>query len=116
MIGNSIFQWRPRALRHSEVMQAYAGCLDTRKSTTEYVFLVVVWLHHGASRRQKAAATATMDAEYMAAANAAKEVTWLRWFISDLRIPGMYIKKVTLCIDNNAAKFKLFVFFWIRIY
>ncbi|KZZ88211.1 hypothetical protein BBO_09576 [Beauveria brongniartii RCEF 3172] len=44
-----------------------------------------------------------MDAEYNAAAEAAKEAVWIRNFINDLRIPGVHIDTVPLYIDNNSA-------------
>ena len=44
-----------------------------------------------------------MDAEYIAAAKAAKEAVWIRGFINDLKIPKCYIKSIPLYIDSNAA-------------
>ena len=44
-----------------------------------------------------------MDAEYNAAAEAAKEAVWIRNFINDLRIPGVHIDTVPIYIDNNSA-------------
>lgn len=44
-----------------------------------------------------------MDAEYVACAEAAKEAMWIRNFINDLRIPGVYVDRVPLYIDNNSA-------------
>ena len=44
-----------------------------------------------------------MDAEYIARAEAAKEVVWIRNFINILRILGVYIDTVPLYIDNNSA-------------
>jgi hypothetical protein len=55
----------------------YAGDLDTRKSTTAYV-----WLMHGGavswhSVLQPTVALSTAEAEYMAAAGAAREALWM---------------------------------------
>lgn len=55
------------------------------------------------SQRQKTVATSTMDAEYIACAEAAKEAVWIRNFINDLRIPGVHINTVPLYIDSNSA-------------
>jgi len=48
-------------------------------------------------------ATSTMDAEYIAGAEAAKEAVWIQNFINDLRIPGIHIDSIPLYIDNNSA-------------
>lgn len=48
-------------------------------------------------------ATSTMDTEYIAGAEAAKEAVWIRNFINDLRIPRVHIDTVPLYIDNNSA-------------
>jgi len=81
----------------------FAGCEDSRRSTTGWVFTLaggpVCW----SSQRQKTVATSTMDAEYNAAAEAAKEAVWIRNFINDLRIPRVHIDSVPLYIDNNSA-------------
>ena len=64
----------------------YAGDLDTRKSTTGYV-----WLMHGGavswrSVLQPTVALSTAEAEYMAAAGAAREALWLRKLLHDLGV------------------------------
>ncbi|KAJ4865181.1 reverse transcriptase (RNA-dependent DNA polymerase) domain-containing protein [Trichoderma breve] len=80
----------------------FAGCQDTRRSTSGYIFLLggcpVSWT----SQRQKSMATATMDAEYMAASDACKEAVWMRQFVNDLRVLP-FIDHIPLYIDNNAA-------------
>lgn len=88
---------------HGFVDADYAGCPDTRRSTTGWVFLIggspVSWC----SQRQRTVSYATTDAEYIAAAEAAKEAVWLKGFINDLRIPKIHVECVPLYIDNNAA-------------
>ncbi|KAJ9506890.1 hypothetical protein QJQ45_002417 [Haematococcus lacustris] len=64
----------------------FAGDLDTRRSTTGFVFTM-----HGAavswsSRRQPTVAVSTTEAEYMAASAAAKEAMWLRVLLADLSV------------------------------
>jgi len=62
----------------------YAGDLDTRRSTTGYVFTfngaAVSWT----SKRQPSVAHSTTESEYIAAATAAKEAVWLSRLITDL--------------------------------
>ena len=81
----------------------FAGCEDSRKSTTGWVFTLAGGPISWSSQRQKTVATSTLDAEYIASAEAAKEAVWIRGFINDLRIPGIYVKSVPLSIDSNSA-------------
>ena len=81
----------------------FAGCEDSRKSTTGWVFTLAGGPVSWASQRQKTVATSTMDAEYIAGTEAAKEAVWIRNFINDLQIPGVYIDTIPLYIDNNSA-------------
>jgi ribonuclease HI len=78
----------------------YAGDLDTRKSTTGYVFI----LHGGAvcwsSRLQPTVAVSTAEAEYMAAASAVKEALWLRKLLAVFHID---FTPVEVFSDNQAA-------------
>ena len=81
----------------------WAGCHDTRRSTTGWVFTlggcVIAW----ASRRQKSVALSTCEAEYIAAAEAAKEAIWLLSLLKELNVPGIPQDAIKLHIDNNAA-------------
>jgi hypothetical protein len=74
--------------------------MDTRRSTTGYVYL----LHGGAiswsSRRQATVAASTTEAEYMAAAAATKEAVWLRKLLKDL---GINAGTVNIMADNQSA-------------
>ena len=78
----------------------YAGDIDTRRSTTGYVFL----LHGGAiswsSHLQKTVAASTTEAEYMAAAASTKEALWLRNLLSDF---GVNTTPVMIYGDNQAT-------------
>lgn len=81
----------------------FARCEHSRRSTTGWVFTLAGGLVSWSSQRQKTVATSTMDAEYTASAEATKEAVWIRNFINDLRIRGVHIDSVPLCIDNNSA-------------
>jgi hypothetical protein len=45
----------------------------------------------------------TIDIEYIIGIEATKEAVWIRNFINNLRILGVYINIVPLYIDNNSA-------------
>ncbi|KAJ0771566.1 putative RNA-directed DNA polymerase [Helianthus annuus] len=79
----------------------YAGDLNTRRSTTGYVFLFgsspVSWC----SKRQPTVSLSTTEAEYRAAAMAAQECAWLVQLLGDLNQVVNY--KVRLLCDNMSA-------------
>ena len=81
----------------------WAGCLDSRKSTTGYVFILAGAPISWSSKRQQIIAISTMDAEYIAATEAAKDAVWIRNFINDLAIPEYFVGSIPLYIDNNSA-------------
>ena len=62
--------------------------IDSKKSTSRYVFTfgggAISW-----SVKQSSIADSTMEAEYIAASETAKDVVWLRNFLMDLGVvPG----------------------------
>ncbi len=78
----------------------YAGDLDTRRSTTGFVFILhggaITWL----SKRQSTVAASTTEAEFIAAAQATKEALWLRLLLSDL---GVQVNTFQIMADNQSA-------------
>ncbi|KAE8684070.1 hypothetical protein F3Y22_tig00111154pilonHSYRG00007 [Hibiscus syriacus] len=78
----------------------YAGDLDNRRSTTGYVFTLgggpICWK----SIVQSIVALSTTEAEYMAAAEAAKEALWLTGLVKEL---GVQQGGVQLLCDNQSA-------------
>jgi hypothetical protein len=55
----------------------FAGCPDTRRSTSGYIFKLANCAISWRSRKQKSVATSTPEAEYMALAFAVKHYLWL---------------------------------------
>jgi hypothetical protein len=78
----------------------YAGDLDTRRSTTGYVFLMGNTAISWSSRRQHTVAASTAEAEYMSASAATKEALWLRTLLADLQRP---LGTVTIHADNQSC-------------
>ena len=77
-----------------------AGDVDTRKSTTGYVYTLggtaVSWV----SRLQKIVALSTTEVEYVAVTDAGKEMVWLQGFLEEL---GQRQKKGILHSDSQTA-------------
>lgn len=81
----------------------YAGCADTRRSTTGWIFMLANGPISWSSQRQRTVALSTTDAEYVAAAEAAKEAIWIKGFINNLRLKSLKVDSVPLYEDNNGA-------------
>eukprot|EP00879_Flechtneria_rotunda_P000030 GHRR01000048.1.p1 GENE.GHRR01000048.1~~GHRR01000048.1.p1 ORF type:complete len:438 (+),score=38.22 GHRR01000048.1:151-1464(+) len=82
----------------------FAGDVDTRRSTTGYVFMrnggAISW----SSKLQPTVAVSTAEAEYMAAASAAKEALWLRKLVFDF---GKEVSQPVVIHSDNQAALKL---------
>ncbi|GLC47439.1 hypothetical protein PLESTM_002074400 [Pleodorina starrii] len=78
----------------------YAACVDTRRSTTGYVFLNAGGAVSWSSRLQPTVATSTAEAEYMASGSACKEALWFRHLARDLKLG---VSSVPIKCDNQAA-------------
>ena len=98
-----VYQGKKGLSLNGYVDSDFAGCEDSRKSTTGWVFTMAGGPVSWKSQRQKTVATSTLDAEYVAAAEAAKEAVWIRNFVNDLKIPGIHVGEVPLHIDCNSA-------------
>jgi hypothetical protein len=78
----------------------YAGDLDTRRSTTGFVFTLGGGAISWSSRLQPTVAVSTAEAEYMAAASAVKEALWLKKLFGTF---GTDVAPVHMFSDNQAA-------------
>jgi hypothetical protein len=78
----------------------YAGDLDDRRSTTGYVFTLTGGPICWKSMIQSTVAMSTTEAEYMAAAEAAKEALWLTGLVKEL---GIQQGGVPLYCDSQSA-------------
>ena len=76
---------------------------DSRKSTSGSIFTlgggVVVWR----SIKQSSIVDSTMESEYIAACEAAKESVWLKKFYTDLKIVPNMEKPLVLYCDNSGV-------------
>ncbi|RVW35720.1 Retrovirus-related Pol polyprotein from transposon RE1 [Vitis vinifera] len=79
----------------------YVGDHDTRRSITEYVFMLGSGAISWCSKRQPIVSLSTTEAEYRAAAMATQESTWLIRLMNDLHQLVDYA--VPLYCDNQSA-------------
>ena len=83
----------------------FAGCVDSRKSTSCYIFKVVDGVVSWRSAKQTLTATSTMEAEFVSCFEASSHGVWLKSFISGLRIVDSISRPLKLYCDNSAAVF-----------
>ena len=76
---------------------------DFRKSTSGCVFTLGGGAISWRSVKQSCIADSTMEAEYVAACEAAKEAVWLKKFLFDLGVVRMEQILITLFCDNSGA-------------
>lgn len=81
----------------------FSQCSDTRRSVSGYLLTMsggpVSWM----SRRQNVVALSTTEAEYMAASDAARHVSWLKTFLFDVYF--QITTSIAFYIDNTSAIF-----------
>ncbi|XP_050284947.1 secreted RxLR effector protein 161-like [Quercus robur] len=77
--------------------------LDFRSSTSGYVFTLGGRAISWRSVKQSCIANSTMEADYVAACEVAKEVVWLKKFLFDLGVMRIEKVPITLFCDNIGA-------------
>ncbi|XP_059285644.1 secreted RxLR effector protein 161-like [Lycium ferocissimum] len=80
----------------------HGGCVDTRKSTFGYLFLLAEGAISWKSAKQSVIATSTMEAEFVACFEATIHALWLRNFISGLGVVDTITKPLKIYCDNLA--------------
>ena len=76
---------------------------DGSKSTSGYVFTLSGGAISWRSIKQSCTADSTMEAEYVAAAEAAKEAVWLRKFLLELGVVPVARNPIVMYCDNSGA-------------
>jgi len=87
---------------HGYVDSDFAGDVDSRRSTTDYIFTMKSRAVSWVSRLQKTVALCTTEAEYVAATKACKELIWLKDFLKEL---GKEHVSPLLHSDSQSAKY-----------
>ena len=75
---------RPTLLEVIPTIHQHGGCLESRKSTSGYVFQICGGAVSWSSRKQTVVATSSCEAEFIALCEACKEASWLRSIVSDV--------------------------------
>lgn len=79
----------------------YAGDIDSRKSTSGYMFMLSNGIIGWASERQKSVALSTTESEYVAASTAIREMVWLQHLLKELQPKDVW--QPNLYMDNESA-------------
>ncbi|KAL0462713.1 UNVERIFIED_CONTAM: Retrovirus-related Pol polyprotein from transposon TNT 1-94 [Sesamum latifolium] len=83
----------------------FVGCVDSRKSTSGYIFMIASGAVSWRSAKQTLIATSTMKAEFVSCFEATSHGVWLKSFISGLRIMDSISRPLRIYSDNSAAVF-----------
>eukprot|EP00253_Pinus_taeda_P009013 PITA_09013 len=83
----------------------FAGCVDSRKSTSGYIFMMASRDVSWRSAKQTLIATSTMEAEIVSCFEATLHGVWLKSFIFGLRVMDSISKPLRIYCDNSSAVF-----------
>ena len=83
----------------------FASCVDSRKSTSGYIFIMVGGAVSWRSVKQTLIATSTMEAEFLSCFEATSQGVWLKSFILGLRVMDSISRLLRIFCDNSATMF-----------
>jgi hypothetical protein len=81
----------------------FAGCLDTEKSTSRYIFTLANGAISWKSSKQTITTSSTMYAEFVACYEAIRQAEWFKKFVSGLRVVDSIEKPLKIYCDNESA-------------
>jgi hypothetical protein len=79
----------------------FAGCLDTDRSTSGYVFKLAGGAISWSSSKQTVMTSSTMYAEFVACYEVVGQAMWLKKFVSGLRVINSIERSIKLYCDNE---------------
>jgi hypothetical protein len=83
----------------------FAGCKDTEKSTSGYIFLLAGGAILWKSSKQTITTSSTMYAEFVACYESMGQAMWLNKFVPRLRVVDSIERPLKLYCDNEPAIF-----------
>ena len=83
----------------------FVGCVNSRKSTSCYIFKLADEVVSWRSAKQTLNTTSTMEAKFVSCFEASSHGVWLRSFIYGLRIVDSIFRPFKLYYDNSATVF-----------
>ena len=81
----------------------FAGCQDSKRSTSGYVFMLTRGAISWRSAKQTLIASSTMATEFVACYEASNHGIWLQKFVTGLREVKRIERPLKLYCDNNLA-------------
>jgi hypothetical protein len=83
----------------------FVGCVDSRKSTSGYIFMMADGAVSWRSAKKTLIGTSTMEAEFVSCFEATLHGVWLKSFIFGLRIMDSISKPLRMYCDNSVVVF-----------
>ena len=83
----------------------FAGCVDSQKPTSGYIFFLAGGVVSWRSAKQTLTATSTMEAEFVSCFEATLHSVWLKSFMFGLRVVDSISRPLKFYCDNSIAVF-----------
>ena len=81
----------------------FVGCVDSRKSTSGYIFMMANGAISWRSAKQSLVATSTMEAEFISLFEATSQGIWLKSFMAGLQVIDSIPRPLKIYCDNSAV-------------
>ncbi|RVX12033.1 Retrovirus-related Pol polyprotein from transposon TNT 1-94 [Vitis vinifera] len=81
----------------------FAGCQDSRRSTSGYIYLLAGGAISWRSAKQTLVTSSTMEAEFVVCYEASNQGIWLRNFVTGLRVLDGIERPLKIFCDNKSA-------------
>ena len=83
----------------------FAGCVDYKKSTSGYIFMLVDGVVSWRSAKQTLTATSTIEAEFVSCFEATSHDLWFKSFIVGLRVVDSISRPLRIYCDSSTIVF-----------